>query len=75
MLDPNPSTAYRYRAALALARLQPCLLCGGDPNYTGVFIPDAKPNRRVFYALCESCFARPDKAQAAEAVISREAAA
>jgi hypothetical protein len=37
--------------------------------YGAVFIPNETPNRWAFYSLCASCFARPDKAEAAERMI------
>jgi hypothetical protein len=67
------SAERRFRAALALAALQPCLLCGGAPAWTALFIPNEAPSRWAFYSLCAVCFARPDKAEAAEAVLYREA--
>jgi hypothetical protein len=68
------SAERRIRAALALASLQPCLLCGSSsPAWTAVFIPNDAPSRWAFYSLCARCFARPDKAEAAEAVLYREA--
>jgi hypothetical protein len=62
------------RAALALASLRPCLLCGCAPAaWTALYIPSEAPGRWAFYSLCARCFARDDKAEAAEAVLYREA--
>jgi hypothetical protein len=57
MIDP--------RAALALAAMQPCLMCGETANGVGAFVPydseayGAEPGkqRMVFYALCSVCLA------------------
>jgi len=61
----------------ALRQPRPCLLCGGPPAYSGLFIPDkpeawgGKPGkmRVLAYALCARCAALPDKALHVEARI------
>jgi hypothetical protein len=60
------STATRIRVALALALLQPCLLCKHKSSVSAVFVPDDS-TRWIFYALCDECMLRDDKAEAAEA--------
>ena len=54
-----------------------CLLCGGEPDFIGVFIPDdpmrwgAAPGktRYVRYCLCEICKSRGDAPELVEKVI------
>lgn len=71
-----PRDAARLRRAMALP--QPCLLCGaGETVCAALFVParpevwgGAPDTRRVLvYRLCARCFAKPDKAQAVEAML------
>ena len=64
----------RLRSALALALLQPCLLCGGRAACSALFIPNSPAEATIAHSLCRACFDRPDKAQAAEAVVYRQEA-
>jgi hypothetical protein len=55
---------------ISRAKKSPCILCGGQPDNWGVFVPDGKENqglygapagktRALFYSLCDSCKATP----------------
>ena len=53
------------------AKEQPCVLCGGHADYGAVFIPDKEhqtlfgapdgKKRMLFYSICESCKASPNR--------------
>jgi hypothetical protein len=56
------------RVAIALARLDGCILCRAAAELVGIYLPDdsvawgAKPGEQqgVAYALCDRCFQRRD---------------
>ncbi len=66
----------------AATRMNACLLCSSEaPAYLGVFIPKTQPERYIalkltagktrtlWYGLCESCYALPDKTSRVEQVL------
>ena len=76
----TPLTSATLRAGLAMALLQPCLLCGSaNVDGSAIFAPDREFGERLgvpagktrvfFYGLCDACFARPDACKAVETEI------
>lgn len=66
-----------------LAKTNPsdfCLICGGPPEVTGLFVPldpiswGGFPGKtRIFkYCLCRACFEKPDTPGRAEKIIDHE---
>ena len=62
------SAEQKFRAGLALAALQPCLLCAREPVCPAAFIPNTA-SRVAFFSLCDACVARPDAAEAAQQIL------
>ena len=79
------STDREVRAALALAALGGCLLCGSASSVVALFIPDpefahvfrAGPGRErpITYALCRRCYRAPGAAEAAEELLKQRGSA
>ena len=72
------------RAALAMAWLEPCLLCGTRPiSVAALFVPDAaftdrlgvRAGSTIAYALCQLCLSFADVAEMVEAEILERRAA
>jgi hypothetical protein len=54
----------------AMLQVKNCILCGGNPDVAGLFMPEyGSPKLKVLYyayALCEACYIAPNKAEIVE---------